>query len=200
MDLSLIGSQMSSDASSEQSSVREGAGYDEAFGSSDESKGFSRSLEGETSAQSPNDDVESYAKESKEAVDEGEDEVEEGENENGSDRNEDDSDKESCERTSEGPRDNRPFILPEDWVVNKFLPMISDKVFKELCSRYQIPNHIPIRLPRENERCYSGRTADVGMYDAMFAVGLRLPLKASHCQLADFLSLSVKVLKSYGAV
>ena len=50
MDLSLIGSQMSSDASSEQSSVREGAGYDEAFGSSDESKGFSRSLKGETSA------------------------------------------------------------------------------------------------------------------------------------------------------
>ena len=32
----------------------------------------------------------------------------------------------------------------------------------------------------ENERCYSGRTADVGMYDAMFAAGLRLPLTAIH--------------------
>ena len=49
---------MSSDASCEESSVREGAGYDEAFGSSDESEDFSPSSERETSAQSPNGDVE----------------------------------------------------------------------------------------------------------------------------------------------
>ena len=69
--------------------------------------------------------------------------------------------------------------------------MMSSRVFKELHPRYQIPDHILIRLPRENERCYSGRTADVGMYDAMFATGLRLPLTALHRQLADFLGLSV---------
>ena len=63
-------------------------------------------------------------------------------------------------------------------------------IFKELRTWYQIPKHIPIRLPRENERCYLGRTADVGMYDAMFAAGLRLSLSALHCQLADFLGLS----------
>ena len=91
----------------------------------------------------------------------------------------------------EGPGDNRPFILPEDWAVNKFLPRMSDKVFRELRTRYQIPDHIPIRLPEENENCYSGRTVDVGMYDAMFAAGLRLPLTALHRQLADFLGLSV---------
>ena len=68
---------------------------------------------------------------------------------------------------------------------------MSDKVFRELRACYQIPDHIPIRLPRENERCYSGRTADVGMYDAMFAAGLRLPLTVLHRQLADFLGLSV---------
>ena len=68
---------------------------------------------------------------------------------------------------------------------------MSDKVFKELHSRYQIPEHIPIRLPRENERCYSGKTADVGMYDAMFTMGLRLPLIALHRQLVDFLGLSI---------
>ena len=90
-----------------------------------------------------------------------------------------------------GPSDNRPFILPEDWAVNRLLLMMSDKVFKELRTRYQIPDHIPIRLPRENERCYSGRTVDVGMYDAMFAARLRLPLTALHHQLADFLGLSV---------
>ena len=64
-------------------------------------------------------------------------------------------------------------------------------VFKELHTRYQIPEHIPIRLPKENERCYSRRTADVSMYDAMFAVGLRIPLTALHRQLADFLGFSV---------
>ena len=57
---------------------------------------------------------------------------------------------------------------------------MSDKVFKELRTQYHIPEYIPIRLLRENERCYSGRTADVGMYDAMFAAGLRLSLTTLH--------------------
>ena len=37
----------------------------------------------------------------------------------------------------------------------------------------------------------SAKTADIGMYDAMFAVGLRLPLTALHRQLAIFLGLPV---------
>ena len=53
MDPSLVGSQMSSDASCEESSVHEGAGYDEAFGSGDESEDFLLSSERGTSAQSP---------------------------------------------------------------------------------------------------------------------------------------------------
>ena len=68
---------------------------------------------------------------------------------------------------------------------------MSDKIFKELRIRYQIPEHIPICLPKENEKCYTGRTADVGMYDVMFTAGLRLPLKALHRQLVDYLGLSV---------
>ena len=119
-------------------------------------------------------------------MDEGEDKVEEGERESRSDGDKDEGDEESCEGTSGGPGDNCSFILPEDWAVNKFLPMMSDRVFKDLHPRYQIPNHILICLPRENERCYLGRIADVGMYDAMFAAGLRLPLTALHHQLADF--------------
>ena len=165
---------MSSDALCEESSVREGAGYNEAFGSGDKSEDFSPSSERETLAQSPNGDVESYTEGGEEVEDEGEDEVEEGKEESGSDEddvdvNEDDDDG----GTSKGLGDNRPFILPKDWAVNKFLPIISDKVFRELRAFYQIPDHISIHLPRENERCYSGRTADVGMYDAMFAAGLR---------------------------
>ena len=42
------------------------------------------------------------------------DKVEEGEGESGSDKEEDDGDEESCEGTSRGPRDNCPFVLPED--------------------------------------------------------------------------------------
>ena len=68
---------------------------------------------------------------------------------------------------------------------------MSDKIFKELRVRYQIPKHIPIRLPKENEKCYMGRTADIDMYDAMFAAGLRLPLTAQHRQLVDYLGLFV---------
>ena len=66
LDPSLVGSQMSSDALSEESSVREEAGYNETFGSSDESEDFSPSTERETSAQSPDSDVESYAEGSEE--------------------------------------------------------------------------------------------------------------------------------------
>ena len=107
------------------------------------------------SAQSPDGD-ESY-------TEGGKDEVEEENGENESDGDDVDVD-----------RDDGPFILPEDWAVNKFFLMMSDKNFRELHTCYQIPDHIPIRLPRKNERCYSRRTADVGMYDAMFAAGLRL--------------------------
>ena len=185
---------MSSDASCEESSVREGAGYDEAFGSGDESEDFLPSSERGTSAQSPDSD-ESYTKGGKDEVEKGrEDEGVGGDiNIDGDDSDGDnsDGDKGPSEGVSEGPGDNRPFILPKDWAVNKFLPRMSNKVFGELCTCYQIPDHIPIRLLEENETCYSGRTADMGMYDAMFAAGLRLPLTALHRQLADFLGLSV---------
>ena len=119
---------MSSDASCEESSVREGAGYDEAFGSGDESEDFSPSSEREPLAQSPDGD-EGY-------TEGGKDEIEEGRGENGSDGDyvdvdgaDSDGDEESSGGTSEGPGDNRPFILLADWAVNKFLPMMSDKVF-----------------------------------------------------------------------
>ena len=64
-------------------------------------------------------------------------------------------------------------------------------IFKNLRNCYQIPNHIPIRLLGKFEKCYIGKTADVGMYDATFVVGLRLPLTKLHCQLTNFLGLSI---------
>ena len=176
MNLSLVGSHMSNEVTSDQLSVRDGVGYDEVYGLSHEPQDFSWSSKRETSAQSSDDDVESYDEENKEeVVNEDEEEVEEGEGERGSDGDDDDGDKESYEGTSGSPGGNSPFILPEDWTVNKFLPKMSDRVFKKLRTHYQISDHIPIRLPRKNERCYLGRTADVGMYNTMFAARLRLP-------------------------
>ena len=123
---------MSSDASCEESSVREGAGYNEAFGSSDESEDFSPLSKRGTSAQSPDDEDESYAEGSEEVgVDKvgkegsGSDGDDDGDEEDG-DSDKEDDDKESCEGTSIGPRDNRPFILPEKRAVNMFLPLMSD--------------------------------------------------------------------------
>ena len=194
---------MSSDAMSEESSVHEGAGYDEAFGSGVESEDFSPSSGRETSAQSLDGEDECYAEDleievGKESWFNGGDapDGEENDGEDSPDGDENDGDEsDDGEGFSEGdsadPRDNCPFILPTEWVVNKFLPSMSDKIFSELRVRYQIPEHIPIRLPYENEKCYTGRTANVGMYDAMFAAGLRLPLTALHRQLVDYLGLSV---------
>ena len=119
---------MSSDALSEEPSVREGAGYNEAFSSGDESEDFSPSSGRETSAQSLDGEDEGYAEGSEEVgvgevgregswgdggdVDDGED----------GDGDEEDDGVESCEGVSVGPGDNRPFILPVEWAVNKFLP------------------------------------------------------------------------------
>ena len=66
MDPSLVGSQMLSDVMSEESSVQEGAGYDEAFDSGDESEDFSPSSGRETSTQSLDGEDECYAEESEE--------------------------------------------------------------------------------------------------------------------------------------
>ena len=196
MDPSLVGSQMSSDGISEESSVREGAGYDEAFSSGDESEDFSPSSGRETSAQSLDGEDKCYAEKSEEVEIEVGNEGSWVDGRDALDREDGDGDgsddgEGSSEGASVGPGDNRPFILPAEWAVNKFLPSMSDKIFSELRVRYQIPEHIPIRLPYENKKCYTGRTADVGMYDDMFAAGLRLPLSAFHRQLVDYLGLSV---------
>ena len=66
----------------------------------------------------------------------GEVEVEGGEEENDSDGDGDEGDEESCEGTSGSPGGNRPFILPKEWAVNKFLPKMSNRVFTELRTRF----------------------------------------------------------------
>ena len=170
---------------SEESLVREGASYDKAFGSGVESEDFSSSSGRETSAQSLDGEDECYAEECEEVeIELGKEgswvDDEDAHDGKDGDGDEDNDGEGSSKGTSVGPGDNSPFILPAEWAVNKFLPSMSDKIFSELRVRFQIPEHIPIHLPYENEKCYTGRTADIGMYDTMFAAGLRLSLTALH--------------------
>ena len=97
---------------------------------------------------------------------------------------------------SPGDGHTHPFILPKMWTVNDFKPTIMANIFKNQRDRYQILDHIPICLHGKFEKRYSGKTADVSMYNAMFAIGLRLPLMVLHCQLANFLGLSVSQIAS----
>ena len=144
------------------------------------------------STHSPDEKVESYDGEEEEV--EGEDKGDKGGEEGDDDKGEGEVD----ERTSEGgssgrPEDvyTRPFILSKIWIVNDFKPTMTAKIFKNLRGHYQILDHSPIHLPRKFEKCYSGKTANVDMYNSMFAARLRLPLTALHRQLAYFLGLSV---------
>ena len=188
-----------SEATSEQSSVREEAGYNEVFPSGHGlDEGLSWSSERERSARSPVDEEEDFDKDEVEERDGDEDDEGEGENEGELEVEDDKDDDESNRGASmEGslgsPKDGhtRPFILPAIWTVNDFKPMMTTKIFNNLRDRYQILDNIPIRLPGKYEKCYSGKTANVGMYDAMFAVGLRLPLTMLHRQLAIFLGFYV---------
>ena len=130
----------------------------------------------ETSARSPDEDWENYI---------GEEERDEGEVEG--DRvtkgDEDDTNDRALEIGSSGNLESghtHPFILSKIWTINDFLPTMTTKIFKDLRNCYQILNHILIRLPRKFEKCYWGKMADFGMYNAMLAAGLRLPLTALH--------------------
>ena len=115
---------------------------------------------------------------------EGEEEREEGEDKGDGMDEEDDGDegevsrKASEEGSSESLGDvhTRPFILLKMWTSNDFKPTMMANVIKNLQDRYHIPDHIPIHLPGKFEKCYLCKIMDIGMYDAMFAVGLRLPL------------------------
>ena len=170
-------------------SVCEGTGYNEIYLSRCEPvEDLTWSLEREPSAHSLAKKEEEYEEDEEKGEEkgcEGEEEEEEGE----------------CDEEGQAKGDgvmgqiddsgHKPFILPLIWTVNDFYPTMSQKVFDTLCNHYQIPKNIPLRLPRMFEKCYSRKTVDVGMYDAIFTAGLRLPLTELHHQLANYLGLSV---------
>ena len=155
--------------------VHEGAGYNEVFLSRREPKEDSpRSSERESSTQSLNDEneEEDEGDVEEDKYDEGERDRVEGEDE------EEGEDYEGAPSKGRGPGSQedggtRPFILPALWTVNDFYLMMPTNIFKNLRNRYEILENVPIHQPRKFKQCYFRKTADVGMYDAMFASGLR---------------------------
>nr|POE82626.1 hypothetical protein CFP56_60387 [Quercus suber] len=171
--------------SEKSSSVREGAGYDEAYPSGREpEEDLSWSSAREPFAHSPVKREEGRDKEEGDV--EGEEDDGEG---NESDRGSEQNDERLVSWVDSSG--TRPFILLSIWTVNDLYPTMTRKVFNTLRDSHQIPDNIPLCLPGKFKKCYLGKMTDVGMYDAMFTARLRLSLTALHCQLANFLSLFV---------
>ena len=70
----------------------------------------------------------------------------------------------------------REFVVLPEWMVNNFKSTIKEVHFKTLRAIYQIPDHIPIRLPYKSEKCYYDGVDDVEVYEQALKAGLRFPL------------------------
>ena len=133
-----------SNASSNQSFVRDGAGYEEVYPSGyrdpddlrEERSLFAFSLS------SKNEDMEV------------------AEPEEGSDDDEDQRIKSVV-----GAEGLREFVMLPEWTVNVFTSTIKEAHFKTLRANYQIPDYIPIRLPYKLEKCYYEGVDGVEVYE-----------------------------------
>ena len=158
-----------SSASSNQSFVRDEAGYEELYpsGYRDPDELSERSL----SAASPslkNEDMEMA--EPKEGSDDGE---------------------EQRIKSVVGANGLREFVMLPEWTVNYFTSTIKEAHFKTLRANYQIPDYIPIRLPYKSKKCYYDGVDDVGVYEQVLKAGLRFPLNSLHRELLKYLGLSI---------
>ena len=157
-----------SSASSNQSFVRDGAGYEELYPSGyrdpDE---LSKKSPSATSPSSKNEDMELA-------------EPEEGSN-----------DDEQRIKSVVGTDGLREFVMLLEWTVNNFTSTIKETHFKTLRAIYQIPDYIPIRLPYKSEKCYYNGVDDVGVYEQVLKAGLRFPLNSLKRELLQHLGLSV---------
>ena len=70
----------------------------------------------------------------------------------------------------------REFVMLPEWTVNNFRSTIKEVHFKTIRAVYQIPDHIPIRLPYQSEKCYYDGVDDLGVYEQALKAGLRFPL------------------------
>ena len=85
----------------------------------------------------------------------------------------------------------KEFVMLPEWTVHNFTSTIKEVHFKTLRAIYQIPVHIPIRLPFKSEKCYYDGMEDVGVYEQALKAGLRFPLNTLKRELLQHLGLSV---------
>ena len=132
-----------SSASSNQSFIRDGAGYEELYpsGYRDPDELSERSLS-VASLSSKNEDMEM------------------AEPEEGSDDGE-----EQKIKSVVGTDGLRELFMLSEWTVNYFMSTIKEAHFKTLRANYQIPDYIPICLPYKSEKCYYDGVDDVGVYE-----------------------------------
>ena len=158
-----------SSASSNQSFVRDGAGYEEMYPSGyKDPDDLSERSPSASSPSSKNEDMEVAKPE--EGFDDGEDQ--------------------RIKSVIDTDRLREFVILPE-WTVNAFTSTIKEAHIKTLRANYQILDHIPIRLPYKSEKCYYEGVNGVGVYEQMLKAGLRFPLNSLHRELLKYLGLSV---------
>ena len=120
-----------SSASSNQSFVRDGAGYKELYSSGcRDTDELSERSPSATSPSSKNEDMD--LAEPEEGSDDGEQRI----------------------KSVLGADGLREFVMLPEWTVNNFTSTIKEAHFKTLRAIYQIPDHIPIRLPYKSEKCY----------------------------------------------
>ena len=142
-----------SSASSNQSFVCDGAGYEELYpsGCKDPDELSERTLSA-TSPSSTNEDMELA-------------EPEEGSDGGG-----------KGIKSIVGADGLREFVMLLEWTVNNFRSTIKEMHFKMIRAIYQIPDHIPIRLPYQAKKCYYDGVDDLGVYEQALKAGLRFPL------------------------
>ena len=162
-----------SSASSNQSFVRDGAGYDEVYPS------------GHENLDSPRQDRSSLAN-SPSLTNEG---LEKRRPED--DFTQDLDDTEPPIQSVVGPDGFRKFIMLPIWTINEFISTIKEPHFKTLRDKYEILDNTPIRLPYQLEKCHYDGIEGVGVYEQMLEAGLRFPLSSLHHQLLQHLGLSV---------
>ena len=158
-----------SNASSNQSFFRDGAGYEEMYPSSyREQDDLSERSPSASSSSSKNEDTEVVKPE--EGSDDG---------------------KDQRVKYVVGANGLREFIMLPNWTVNAFMSTIKEPHFNTLSAHYQILDYIPIRLPYKSEKCYYEGVDGVGVYEQVLKAGRRFPLSSLHRELLKYLGLSV---------
>ena len=157
-----------SSASSNQSFVRDRASYEELYSSAyKDPDELSERSPSATSPSSKNEDMELAE------LEEGSDDGDQG------------------IKSVVGADGLREFVMLPKWTVNNFRSTIKEVHFKTLRAIYQIPNHIPIRIPYKAEKCYYDGVDDLGVYEQTLKAGLRFPLNTLKRELLQHLGFSV---------